>query len=97
MKRVRWANTAVADLQDIQDYLSETCSAAVAQGTIGRLVPAPYRLLEYPKAGGPLDHPRRRTWKPRQTRYIPIHEPVAEGIDIVRVRHDQDDRRPSPQ
>ena len=97
MRRVRWAQAAVSDLDDIQAYLSEAYTSDYAQFVIERLVLATDWLLEHPNAGAPLEHPPWRKWKPRRTRYILIYEPIPDGIDVARIRHDQNDWRLVPQ
>ena len=92
MMRVTWTESAIADLNDIGAYLSDL-GVAVAQDTIDRIIAAAGWLLDFRSAGAPFGYRRWRTWRPRETRYILIYEPTAEGIMVVRVRHARQDWR----
>lgn len=96
MKRVLWTDSAIADLDEIKAYLSEF-SPALAQHTLNSLILAARWLLDYPKAGSPLENGRWRKWRPRKTRHILIYECTNGGISVLRVRHERNDWRPVPE
>jgi toxin ParE1/3/4 len=96
MKRVTWAEAADKDLTEIKAYLVETHGIAIAEKTIAALIRAARWLLDYPGAGSLLGIGKRRKWRPRGTRHVLIYKPVADGVHVVRVRHERNDWRPAP-
>ena len=97
MTHAIWTTAAVADLDDIKTYLTETCSANFAQHMLNALILSARWLAANPRAGAPLDVSGWRKWKPRKTRYVLIYEPVEDGISIYRVRHERNDWHPVPE
>ena len=96
MRRVHWTAASTFDLRQIRTFLSETYTPDLAQRVIDMLVLATDWLIEHPRAGAQLEHPRWRKWKPRGTRYVLVYEAVADGIEVVRVHHERNDWRPQP-
>lgn len=96
MKRVTWAEAATQDLTAIKAYLSENYGAALADKHVAALVRGAQWLLDYPGAGSLVGVGKSRKWRPRGVQHILIYKSVAEGIHVLRVRHERTDWRPVP-
>jgi toxin ParE1/3/4 len=95
MRRVIWADPAVADLHAIRAYLSEH-GEELARDTAARIVLAARFLLQHPGAGTPV-RGRWRKWRVPRTRYLLLYQATRDGISIGRVRHDRSDWRLVPE
>ena len=96
MKRVIWSEAATKDLSDISAYLTETYGALLAEKHITALVLSARWLLDYPGAGTLLGVRSHRKWRPRKLWHILVYQPVAEGIQVIRVRHERANWYPVP-
>lgn len=96
MKRVIWAEAATTDLADIKTYLTENYGAAFAEAHISALILSARWLLDYPGAGTLLGVGNHRKWRPRKRWHILVYPPVADGIQVVRVRHENSNWYPVP-
>jgi plasmid stabilization system protein ParE len=96
MKRVTWAAAATKDLADINAYLTETYGERLAESHLAALILSARWLLDYPGAGPLIGVGQRRKWRPRKLWHILIYKPVADGIHIVRVRHERSNWFPVP-
>ncbi len=97
MRRVIWAESATQDLHQIKSYLIENYDSVVAEKTIATLILSAHWLLDYPQAGSLIGKDHWRKWRPRKTRHILLYRPHAQGIKVLRVRHERNDWRPVPQ
>ena len=89
MKRVRWAEVAIADLERFREYDQEL-GVGAPQVVIHRIVLATDWLLDWPYAGPAVGASGWRKWKPRRTAHILIYRPVHDGIEVGRVRHERE-------
>jgi plasmid stabilization system protein ParE len=96
MKRATWSEAATNDLAAIKSYLTENYDAALADKHIAALVRATQWLLDYPGAGSLVGVRKWRKWGPRGVQHVLIYMPVADGIHVVRVRHERANWRPVP-
>lgn len=97
MRRVTWAASAIADLNDIKAYLTENYGAVFADHMIAELVRAARWLTEFPQAGPPVGIEGWRKWRPRKGRHILVYVPQSDGIHVLRVRHERNDWQPVPE
>jgi plasmid stabilization system protein ParE len=88
MKSARWSPAAVEDLNGLRDYFAE--DVTTAQLIIDRLVLATDWLLDWPYAGQEIAQSGWRKWPPRQTGYVLIYRPTADGIEVGYVRHERE-------
>lgn len=97
MKRVIWAEAAISDLHEIEEYLVRTYGVAFARHTIKSLIDAANWLLRQPHGGERLAFDGWRKWRPRKIRHVRVYRIVDDGIEVLRVRHERNDWRPVPQ
>ena len=79
MKRVSWAAAAIDDLLGIRDHHADAGQELATDW-----------LLDWPYAGRELGTSGWRKRKARRTPYLLIYRPVADGIDVSRVRHERE-------
>lgn len=80
----------------MREYLTQY-GASLADHGLEAVIDATYFLLQNPYAGPSLDYRDWRKWRPRRQRYVLLYRPIAEGIEVVRVRHERNDWKPVPE
>lgn len=89
MKRVARAKAAIDDLERFKAFDLELGGGA-PQVIIDRIVLATDWLIDWPYAGRPIGIAGWRKWKPRRTAHVLIYRPIADGIEVGRVRHERE-------
>ena len=92
MKRVQWTRLAQADLAAIDDYC-EMLNPDFALRVARKAMVASRVLADHLRAGPEID-PGIRKWRVPTTDYVLVYRIVPAGIEIVRVYHAQQRRRP---
>ena len=89
MKRVHWAQAAIADLERFRAY-DEEFGAALSQAVIDRIVLATDWLIDWPAAGRAVGASGWRRWKAKRTAHVLIYRQTTDGIEVGRVRHERE-------
>ncbi|MFD1033894.1 type II toxin-antitoxin system RelE/ParE family toxin [Sphingomonas hankookensis] len=90
MIALNWSGPARADLEAIDDTLS-IIDLALADRMIDRIEGAGSFLREHPMAGSTILSGAVRKWRVRGTPYLLLYRPLADRIEILRIRHDRED------
>jgi len=86
MPRILRRPLAAADIAEIWDYIAED-SLAKADAWVDRLDQTLRRLATQPKMGRARDELSPNLRSLPFGRYVIFYEPLADGIDVVRVLH----------
>jgi toxin ParE1/3/4 len=84
--RVKWLRTALANLNDEAEYISQDSPAAAAR-TVAAIVDAVELLEEYPALGRPGRVPGTRELVVRGTPYIVPYRVRGDTVELLRVFH----------
>jgi toxin ParE1/3/4 len=93
MSRIFWSDRAEADLTDIGRYWFAHSPAGAAD-LATRIDQAAEFLATMPGAGPAVGHSTAGKWRVRGADYVLIYRVTDRGIEILRVRHVREDRRP---
>jgi addiction module RelE/StbE family toxin len=83
---VRWTDEAIADLDDIVDFI-ETDSPTAAQKVAVTIVDAAESLMSMPHRGRPGSRPGTRELVLHPLEYIITYEVIRDGVFILRIHH----------
>lgn len=84
--RVKWLRTALANLNDEAEYISQDSPAAGAR-TVAAILDAVDLLKKYPAAGRPGRVPGTRELVVRGTPYIVPYRVRGNTVELLRVFH----------
>ncbi|QPQ54191.1 type II toxin-antitoxin system RelE/ParE family toxin [Allosphingosinicella flava] len=89
MRRIQWSAASERDLEAIDDYWS-AYSEDQADAILDRIREAGDFLAGLPFAGSLIDVGPARKWRVKSSRYVLIYRLDEQSIQILRVRHDQE-------
>jgi toxin ParE1/3/4 len=84
--RVKWLRTALANLNDEAEYISQDSPAAAAR-TVAAILDAVDLLKKYPASGRPGRVPGTRELVVRGTPYIVPYRVRGDTVELLRVFH----------
>lgn len=90
--RLIWSESALDDLQRIDDWLTGNAGGEVAEAQLERIKLRVRRLRDFPRTGAMLPDGVRDVPVPG-TNYVVIYQ-VDERVEILRIRHNREDWRP---
>jgi toxin ParE1/3/4 len=90
--KLDWTGPALADIREIDRYLSDY-SPETAARLLASILDAADILKSYPAIGPTLDG-SMRSLRVRQSRYILLYRIHDAEVEILRVHHDRQDWRP---
>ena len=86
--RIRWTALAVAQLEEIEDYIAEDDPIAAYEVVTKILDRVALSLSRHPEVGRPGEHvPGTRELVIPDTPYILVYRLNGDCVDVVRVRH----------
>ncbi|MGN7160937.1 type II toxin-antitoxin system RelE/ParE family toxin [Sphingomonas sp. SAFR-052] len=88
---IEWSVPATIDLDAIDDRFS-AIDVALADRMIERIEQAGNFLREHPSAGPTILSDSVRKWRVRSTPYLLFYRILPDRVEILRVRHDREDR-----
>ncbi len=92
MRPVAWTSLAERDLEVIDEYWFSV-SQGQADRVIDRIRAAGDFLATMPHAGPALETGPARKWRVKQTDYILMYRVIADQIQVLRIRHAQENWR----
>ena len=92
MKRIRWSDTAIDDLQRIKTYL-EPIDAEMARSTLLAIRASVRRLKPWPLSAPSLDGAPFRKLSVPQTPYLIVFRIENDFVIVLRVYHSAQDWR----
>lgn len=90
MTFVDWTAPAKADLARIDSYFAHA-DPAFADLVGFAAIAAGRFLARWPGAGPPIEGEISHKWPVKGTRYILFYRPLADRIEVLRVRHERED------
>jgi toxin ParE1/3/4 len=87
--RVIWSGPAVADLDSIDDWLSQHASSEIATRTFTKIRARADFLADFPHSGRPFEN--QRILSVYSTPFLIFYQIVQDEIQIVRIRHERED------
>ena len=90
MRHVRWSDSAIRDLAELKNELSEI-HPDVAKTVLVRIAKAVRWLAEHPKARPATGYRDWRKWVVPRTSRVIVYRPEPSGIVVLMVRHAHSD------
>ncbi len=90
MTFVDWTAPAKADLARIDNYFAQA-DPAFADSVGYAAIAAGRFLVQWPGAGSPIEGETSNKWPVKGTPYVLVYRPLADRIEVLRVRHERED------
>ena len=88
MRRIVWTRTAGRQLEELNRWYGEI-SPDLPMTLTERVETGIMKLLDFPLLGPAVPDSIYRKWRVRRTAYLVFYRPTADGILILKIRHDR--------
>lgn len=93
MKAIIWADQALQDLADIDDWF-EHVAPEFAERVGSSAIAAGRFIAEHPGIGQVVGNDGERKWRVKGTDYKIFYQVTATTVEILRLRHAREDWKP---
>lgn len=87
MRKLSWTPPALADLREINDFLTREASGQIAERMLSAVKQRANLLREFPHAGSLVEDQAFRSLKVLNTPFVIAYRLETAGVQILRIHH----------